>query len=355
MLAASTELKNAQKVREYLIRNHLIDPNYFPVKELGEMYFPLIKKTRVPGAKVVEVRFSFPLKFRPPTIKELLKRKLTKKEMALIPKSQEIIGKIMILEIPEELQHKDKIIAEAYLLSNKNIETVVKKDELHSGIYRTRKVKVLAGKDQKETIHTENGVKMWVNLEETYFSARLAHERLRIAQQVKSGEEVLVMFSGVAPYQLVLAENSPAKMIYGIEINPFAHQLALKNIALNNFQHKVIVYEGEVRSLVPKLLSKKRFDRIIMPLPKTGGEFLDMALLVAKKGTLIHLYAFLGEGEIESEKKKIKNRCVKLMCPVKILRAVKCGQFSPRVFRVCFDLKIENRGYSKSSIINEKQ
>jgi tRNA (guanine37-N1)-methyltransferase len=64
----------------------------------------------------------------------------------------------------------------------------------------------LAGKNTKEAVHGENGVQMKVNLEQTYFSAKSAHERLRIAQLVKPGEEILVMFSGVAPYPLVLAK-----------------------------------------------------------------------------------------------------------------------------------------------------
>jgi len=341
MLAAVTELKNAQKVKEYLMKQGVINTKFLSVKEFGQIYFPITKKIKVPGAEIKEVKFSFPEKQHNPTVEELLKGKLTTKELEIIPKSQEVIGKILILEIPPELEKKETIIAEAYLKATKNLETVVKKDEIHSGVYRTRKVKVLAGKNQKETLHGENGVKMWVNLEETYFSARSATERLRIAHLVKKGEEVLVMFSGVAPYQLVLAKNSLAKAIYGIEINPKAHQLALKNIVLNHVHDKVFIYEGDVRVLVPQLFVKKKFDRIVMPLPKTGEEFLDVALKVAKKGTIIHLYAFLAEEEVAAHKKRIHEICAALKHKVKIQEVVKCGQFAPNVFRMSFDLKVE--------------
>ena len=39
---------------------------------------------------------------------------------------------------------------------------------------------------------------------------------------------------------------------------------------------------GDVRDVVPKL--KKKFDRILMPLPKSAEEFLDIALSASKKG-----------------------------------------------------------------------
>lgn len=339
MYAANTELKNAQKVKEYLIRKKLFHPDYLLVKELGFIYFPLIKKAAVPRAKVVPVSFSFPKKPKQPTVEELLQGKLTATEMELLPQSQEVVGTILILEISPELEKKEKIIAEAYLKHSKNILTVVKKEEVHEGDYRLRKVKVLAGKKSKETVHQENGVKIKLDLEKTYFSARSSNERLRIAKQVKKGEEVLVMFSGAAPYPLVIAKNSPAKKVYGIELNPWAHQYALQNVELNRGAGRVIILEGDVRTVLPTL--RRQFDRIIMPLPKTGEDFLEVALSTAKKNGMIHFYAFLREEEIPAEKVRIRKICAGLGHPVRILRSVKCGQFSPYVFRVCFDLKIK--------------
>ncbi len=338
MLAAETSLKNAQKVKEFLSRRRLINQDYLPVKEFGFIYFPLLKKVKVPLAKVVNTKFNFIPKKRGPTVEELVQEKLDKKEKFFFPRSQEIVGDILILEIPPELRKKERIIAEAYLQANPHVKTIVRKDEIHSGDYRLRKVQVLAGENKKETVHQENGVKIKLHLESTYFSARSGSERLRIAKQVKPGEKVLVMFSGAAPYPLVIAKHSQASMVYGIEINPLAHQFALDSVALNNLQNKIRIFEGDVRKILPRI--KDTFDRIVMPLPKTGEEFLDAALPKVKKGGVVHLYAFLAEEEISAYKKKVKGVCEKLGRPVRILRAVKCGQFSPRVFRVCLDLKL---------------
>ena len=43
-------------------------------------------------------------------------------------------------------------------------------------------------------------------MEDCYFSARLSTERKRVADLVKAGENVLVMFSGVEPYVAVIAK-----------------------------------------------------------------------------------------------------------------------------------------------------
>jgi tRNA (guanine37-N1)-methyltransferase len=341
MLAACTELKDAQKIKEYLLKHNLLNTNFSLVKELGLIYFPLKKKVNIPFAKTVNTKFSFPERQNNLSVEVLLRNNLTPSELELLPKSQEIVGTILILEIPKELQKKEKAIAEAYLQFNHHLTTVVKKDESHSGTYRTRTVKILAGKRTKETLHSENGIRLKLNLEKTYFSARTANERLRISHQIKKPETVLVMFSGAAPLPLVIARNSPAKKIYGIEINPFAHQYALENIKLNNCEDKVIIYNGDVRVIIPKLkMMKMKFDRIAMPLPKTGEQFLDDAFKVSKRGTIIHLYAFLAEEEFSSYRKKIIKICSGLKHKVKVLRTVRCGQFSPRIFRVCFDIKV---------------
>ena len=339
MYAAATKLQDAQKVKKFILKKESLSHDYLPVKELGFIYFPLVKKVKVPGAKVSLVKFKFPSKNKILTVTDILQSKLTKKQLELIPKTQEIIGKIMLLEMPEELKNKEKLIAQAYLKTNKNIETVVKKEEMHTGVCRLRKVKVLAGKKTKETIHLENGIRIKLDLEKTYFSARLANERLRIAKLIRKSEEVLVMFSGAGPYPLVLAKNSPVKSILGIEINLLAHKYAQENVRLNKFENKIKIKQGNVRAVLPRI--KKKFDRILMPLPKTGEEFLDLALKRVKANGMVHLYAFLDETEAKAFPQKIKKICTENKSAVRILRKVKCGQFSPAISRYCFDLKIK--------------
>ncbi len=338
MLAACTELKNAETLRQHLVSKKAVHQGFLPIKELGFIYFPLAKRLPVPRGKVVNVSFAFPEKEKSASVEELLRNELSSREMKLLPRAQEIVGTIMVLEIPEALQKYEHAIAQAYLKANKSIRTVVKKARMHEGPFRLRKVTVLAGRSIKETIHRENGIRLKLDLEKTYFSARLAHERLRIAQQVAKGEDVLVMFSGAAPYPLVIAKNSEASRITGIEINPLAHQYGQENVTMNKFTKRIDLKLGDVRDLLPKM--RRKFDRIAMPLPKTGEEFLDIALPAVKTGGVIHLYAFLREEEIAGYRKNVLGICKKLGNSAKILRVVQCGQFAPGVSRYCVDMKV---------------
>ena len=112
----------------------------------------------------------------------------------------------------------------------------------------------------------------------------------------------------------------------------------MQNVELNKCGERITLLEGDVRKIVPSL--KKKFDRIAMPLPKTAEDFLDVALSAAKKGGIIHFYSFISEDEIKKEGRRIQKICAGLKHSVKVLRSVKCGQFSPRTFRVCFDMKM---------------
>lgn len=267
-------------------------------------------------------------------LKEALRKKLTKKQISLVPKSFDIVGDILIFsDFPDALKKKEKVIADVALKLFKNVNVVAKKSEFHGGVFRTKKVKILGGAKRKTTEHIENKVRLKLNIETCYFSPRLSNERLRVAKLVKPNELVLVMFSGVGPYPLTIAKNSKAKEVYGVEINPAAHKFAEENVKLNKVRN-VQLFLGDVKKVVPKL--KKKFDRILMPLPKSAEEFLDVALKAAKKGTMIHFYDFLFEKDFNQAGGKIKKHCKKC----KILRTVKCGQYSPRKFRVCVDFKV---------------
>jgi len=277
------------------------------------------------------------MKKKPTTIKEALASKLTKKQLKSLPTSFDVVGDIAIIDIPEELKKKQKLIADTLLSINKNIKVVCKKAGIHKGQFRTQKLTILSGERRKETEHRETGARLRLNPETVYFSVRLSTERKRIAELVKRGESVLVMFSGVAPYPVVIAKNAHPKEIYAVEKNPKAHSYAVENIKINKLDN-IKLYKGDVKITVPKL--KKKFDRILMPLPKSAEDFLDTALKASKKGTIVHFYDFLHIDEFNKAKKKIKSACKTAKKKCRILRTTKCGQHAPRVFRICVDFKI---------------
>ena len=273
-------------------------------------------------------------------LKYHLKNKLTSKELKFMPSSFDVVGDILIFsEFPKELAKKEKIIGETILESYHHIKTVLKKTKKYSGKFRTPKLKVIAGEKRKETICRENNVLIKLDVEKVYFSPRMSSERKRISQLIKPNESSLVMFSGAGAYPLVIAKNSECREVYGIEINPAAHKYALENIKKNKLENKIKLFFGDVRKVMPRL--NKRFGRILMPLPKGGGYFLSLALQFIKKNGIIHFYDFEHEDELYKAEEKVKKSCEKSKRKFKILKTIKCGQYSPRFYRVCVDFLVD--------------
>ncbi len=271
-------------------------------------------------------------------LKKLLENKLTKKQLDILPSSYDMIGSILVFsDFPEKLKKKEKQVGEALIKLHKNIKTVCKKTKKFSGKYRLSKLKIIAGEKKKETVHKENNTALKLNVENVYFSPRLSTERKRVYLLVKPNESILVMFSGCGIYPVVISKNTKAKEIYGIEINPLAYKYAKENIKLNK-SNNIKLFCGDVKKIVPKL--NKKFDRILMPLPRGAENFLDLALKASGKNTIIHFYNFSEENNYGKLTNIIDKACKKQKKKHKILRIVKCGQFSPRVIRICIDFKI---------------
>ena len=269
-----------------------------------------------------------------PTLKEALAQKLTAAELKLLPNSFDVIGTIAIFtNFPPALRKKERLIAETLLRMHPYLKTIAIKTEKYSGKYRLQKLKILAGKKTTETIHKESGLTLALDVEKCYFSPRTATERLRIARLINPQESVLVMFSGIAVFPIVISKHSHAKEIYAIELNSAAYKYALKNIEINKIKN-ITALKGDVKKILPGV--HKKFDRIIMPLPKNAEDYLGLALKHLHKAGIIHFYDFSQEKEFpESSIKKIRRHIKKF----RLLKAVKCGQYAPYTFRICIDFQ----------------
>ena len=71
----------------------------------------------------------------PNKLKDLLRKKLSKRELNLIPSSFDMIGNIIIFsDFPKELIKKEKIIGNEILKNYKNIRSIFKKTKKVNGI-----------------------------------------------------------------------------------------------------------------------------------------------------------------------------------------------------------------------------
>jgi tRNA (guanine37-N1)-methyltransferase len=335
MYAIKVPLKNAEKIKNLLIENNLLDFNRKIDRNKEFIFFPILDQKNKLLKKYEIIKHNLPKKEPKQNAKQKLFSLLNKDEITNLKTAFDIIGNIAIIEVDDNLIQKEKTIAQAILDTHKNIKTIVKKSGIHDGQFRTQKTIHLLGQKNKISLHKENNIILKVDVDNVYFSPRLATERKRIMQQIRKNEKILVMFSGIAPYPIVLSKNTNADSILGIELNPKAHKLALENLKLNKTKN-IILINDDVNKIIPILNDK--FDRILMPLPKTADDFLDSALKVSKKGTIIHFYDFLREDNFKEAYDKIDLACKNNYFEYKIISTNKCGQHAPYTFRICVDL-----------------
>lgn len=273
---------------------------------------------------------------------KLLEGKLTAEELEFVPRSYDVIGSekaVAIIEIPEELKNKKGLIAEAVMKLNKSVGTVLNKISGRKGEYRLEELELVSGDENTEIIHKEHSYLLKLDPRKVFFSTREATERQRIASLVKAGEDVLVMFSGVAPYGICTAKKQPdVNKVYCVEINPDAHEYAKENVRVNKLAHKIFLVNDDVKNISSKL--KIKFDRIVMPIAVGGEKYLDMAFKLVKDGGTIHFYSIGDEKDLFTEAEKfVINAAISNRKKIRIEKKVKVLPFASRKYKVCLDVK----------------
>ncbi len=336
MYAVKVKAGDGEAARRALARLGVLDREWKIGHQNGLLLIPVTKKP-IEGFAVINVKLEKQEKHPLWDLPSALGGLLTKEELSRVKRSFDIIGSVAVLEIglPEE---KEKLVAETMLKAFPSVKTVCKKAGAIEDEFRVRPIKVLAG-DGTETIYVEHGCRMKLDVGRVYFSPRLSTERLRVAKQVAPGERVLVMFAGVGPYALLIAKLQPDARVWAVEKNPAGVKYLKENIALNKLEGRVEAFLGDVRKVVPKLGMK--FDRIVMPLPKGAGDFLDVAFAALKNGGIVHFYGF-GKNKTEAVKTledATKREGVKLT----VLSSKTCGEIGPKTYRLVVDAQIHPR------------
>ncbi len=348
MLALKVPFIHAEEAKQYLRKHSLYAVGFELGKDSAHMYFPVKKRVKTP----------FPAEF--------CRREFKKREVkgdlgdALVRRgvitpdervkhfvsSFDVVGDIAVLEVMPELVKKERRIAETLLELHKSIKVVAKKAGATKGEYRIRKLKVIGGENRLKTVYRENGCRFKVDLSNVFFSSRLAFERLRFAKQIKPKEKVLVLFAGAGYYAIVAAKMQPkVRKIIGVELNARGVDQMIENIELNDMGATVEAVHGDAG----KVLEAKRFrrwaDRIVMPLPHHGHEFLDAALGAARKGCVVHFY-YIPDAEdadaIRMAREKIGAACGKNKRRFKVVAARVVKSYAPHVDQVVVDFKLMN-------------
>ncbi len=274
---------------------------------------------------------------------DLLTDKLPPNLLASVPRAIDFVGDIAIVEIPPELSDYKKTVGEALLKAHKHTKTVLAKSGAVEGVYRIRDFEVIAGVAKTATVYREYGCVYHIDVAKAYFSPRLSGEHNRVASQVKDAETIVDLFAGVGPFAIPIAKKQENVRVYAVDMNPDAVSLLKRNVAVNRVEKQVVPVLGDARQVVRKQLLGKA-DRVIMNLPETAIEFVDVACEALKaKGGIMYYYGFAKVSDpLEAVKVRLteavsrNNRKVKKILLAKPVRAV-----APYTWQVVVDAEIQ--------------
>ncbi len=277
----------------------------------------------------------------PKNLREALKGQLSDEELKQLGRAFDVIGNIAVVKLPDGLLPKKHLIGEALMQVHRHVRTVLRQTSAVRGEFRTRELELIAGEPETETTYHESGCSFKVDLAKVYFSPRLAHERLRIAQLVKPGETVTNLFAGAGCYSVVIAKHGQASRVYSIDKNPAAFDYMQENIRINKVGDRVVPILGDAREVIESRL-KGKADRVLMPLPELAREFFDVALLALKpEGGVVHFYDFGEELELFAPSLKFARAAAAAKGrKVELLESRAIRSYATRVYHVVLDLKI---------------
>jgi tRNA (guanine37-N1)-methyltransferase len=328
--------KEAERLRKELLVLKVLDKEKKVKKEGDFIIFPVKGQLKKLGDGVEIVTAKFEKREKQKKFEDYLFEFLSGEEIQAVRTSFDVIGDIAIIEIPEELERYEKKIAQCLANAQKNIKTVFKKSGRVKGEERVRELKFLYGEKKTETMHKEHGCRFNLDISKVYFSPRLSHERERILTQTKDGETIVDLFAGIGPFCILLAKYRDVK-VYAIDKNTSAIDYLRENIRLNKVEGRVTALLGDCRKIAPKNIAS----RVIMNLPKSSGEFLDLAFDVIKKG-VIHFYTLSEEKDLYNSKIEfIKKMAEKKGRKVEILNKRVVRPYSPYHYHVVIDVDVK--------------
>ncbi len=364
MLTLKIPVQNIEATRQIVLSHKIIDFDYKIKVENGFGHIPLkdetedeilskvmeeckeeiIKENADYTIEIIDLNQEEDLetvKRFPRSITELLKDKLSEEEIEELKKSFDIIGDVVIVEIPEGLEAHKKEIGQATLQFTKR-KTVYMKKSAVKGVTRVRELELIAGEDNPITIHKEHGTRLKLDVKNVYFSPRLATERKRVQEATNDGEEILDMFAGIGPFPIVIAHEKNVN-ITAVDINEYAIKYLNENIKLNKLAPlaHITAICGDTNEVALNELKGKKFDRLIMNLPGLAPEFLDLAVSLCKEGGVIHYYEFSDGFSQGIERAQIA--CEKQNKEVEILNTRKVKSSSPGMWHVAIDCKVTDK------------
>jgi tRNA (guanine37-N1)-methyltransferase len=294
-LGVKLALNQAEEARHHLIKGEVLHVQKRIFRDTEYVYFPITNRERIDEIlkdfdyQIIETNFSN--KKKKTDILSILKSEYPEESWGEISLKFDQIGFICLLRLDPEVTTKEfrQRTGQLIIDSHPKIKTAVNKIDNTRGTTRVYPIEHLSGLKSYRSWHREYGVLIKVDLENTYFNPRLAEEHNKISLEIKKGEKILDLFTGVGPFALHCARAVECQ-VYAVDINPIAIACLMKSIRKNKLLGEILPIIGDSGSIFQV---KKFYDRVIINLPGKSVEFLELAANLVKKNGLIHFYQFI--------------------------------------------------------------
>jgi len=206
-------------------------------------------------------------------------------EKEALPRSFDIVGDIVLIRLPADLEARKEAVGRALLDFVPGARLVGLDHGVH-GPERRRKVERVAGAGPWRTRHTENGIELDVDVEQAYFSPRLAREHARVSEEVRDRDRVYDLCCGVGPFAATIAHRIDTATVTAVDSNPEAIALLHSTLTRHPFGGRVVPVVGTLEEFLP---SANAVERVVLNLPHEGIKYLpSVARTVAPGGRLYY-------------------------------------------------------------------
>jgi len=252
---------------------------------------------------------------------------------SLLPSRWELLGDVLLLRFPAELDPYEREIGRAYAQAL-HARTVCRETGVISGVHRTPKVEVIFGQGT-ETVHKENGILYKLDVSQVMFSSGNMDEKRRMSELDCREETVVDMFAGIGYFSLPLAVHAGASRVIACEINPVAFGYLRQNIALNHVEGVVEPVLGDNRDLPGKRMA----DRVVMGYVGTTDQFLPKAFELIRPGGVVHYHETCSVDEWPDQPlRRIRENAGSR--GVEVLRAAEVKSYAPAISHYVIDFQV---------------
>ncbi|MGQ4891392.1 MAG: class I SAM-dependent methyltransferase [Candidatus Njordarchaeia archaeon] len=277
----------------------------------------------------------------PPKLKRILMKKLAQaipdKCLNALPSRFPIIGDATIIYLNECLEPYKEAIGKAILEVLPRVKSVwVRKGETR-GVFREPTLECISGSCDPIIFHRELNTIFMIDISRLTFSPGNRGEREKLTRIIKPNEIVIDMFACCGNLSLPIAVNCKPRMIFGIEINPYAYGFLIDNIRINNVSERYVAILGDNKiSTLEKVA-----DHVLMGFFNIDDNQLEAGLKAIKEdGGIIHYHFIAYKKAVKKKVDEILEKVQGLGFFCDLLCVDKVKSYAPNVLHYVARIEI---------------